>query len=450
MTRPGDDSDARAVTGEPGEPPRLAEAVRARLVTLASDTLGTLGVEETPASLRPFRLFTPAGRARHAAGHLLAALDNEPAFRQRVAALVAERHPDISGALAGDVVHAVAPADIAAVAYLVRPRGWEETVRTAQEELSREQRATDGPGADDAVRRLQGQLATARTKAREDADRLRAELRAAKDEISSLRHRLRDARAAAKASAEASVEAAEALRRERADFQQAQSAADAETRRLRSRLADAEAAVDTARRAAKEGRSIEDLRLRLLLDTVIEATQGLRRELALAPTDLRPADAVAARRPDDAGVADVRARASEPDDPALLDHLLALPQAHLVVDGYNVTKTGYGALPLEVQRQRLLGGLGALAARSGAEVTVCFDGAALDARVVVAAPRGVRVLFSEPGETADELIRRLVRAEPSGRPVVVVSTDREVADGVRAAGARAVPATALLRRLDRG
>jgi hypothetical protein len=60
------------------------------------------------------------------------------------------------------------------------------------------------------------------------------------------------------------------------------------------------------------------------------------------------------------------------------------------------------------------------------------------------------VLFSKPGEIADELIRRLVRAEPAGRPLVVVSSDREVADGVRRAGARAVPAAALVRRLDRG
>jgi predicted RNA-binding protein with PIN domain len=57
------------------------------------------------------------------------------------------------------------------------------------------------------------------------------------------------------------------------------------------------------------------------------------------------------------------------------------------------------------------------------------------------------VLFSRKGQTADELIRRLVRAEPDGRPVVVVSSDREVADGVRRAGAYPLPADALLRRL---
>jgi predicted RNA-binding protein with PIN domain len=91
-----------------------------------------------------------------------------------------------------------------------------------------------------------------------------------------------------------------------------------------------------------------------------------------------------------------------------------------------------------------------LAARTNCEVTCVFDGAVVDAPVQPTGSRQVRVRFSAPGETADELIRRLVRAEPPGRPVVVVSSDREVAEGVEKAGARALAAVALLRRLDRG
>ena len=67
-----------------------------------------------------------------------------------------------------------------------------------------------------------------------------------------------------------------------------------------------------------------------------------------------------------------------------------------------------------------------------------------------AAPRGLRVLFSSAGEPADDLIRRLVAAEPPRRPVVVVSSDREVAEDVRRAGAYPVDSVLLLRRLDRG
>jgi len=182
---------------------------------------------------------------------------------------------------------------------------------------------------------------------------------------------------------------------------------------------------------------------------VVESAGALRRELALPPVSTRPADHVEGATPGDR-VAGGDAQALLSDDPALLDQLLSLPQVHLIVDGYNVTKSGYPDLPLETQRTRLVNGLSALVARCGAEVTCCFDGATVAGRVPSLRGRGVRVLFSKPDEDADELIRRLVRAEPPGRAVVVVSSDREVADGVRRSGARPVSATALLRRLDRG
>ena len=80
-----------------------------------------------------------------------------------------------------------------------------------------------------------------------------------------------------------------------------------------------------------------------------------------------------------------------------------------------------------------------------------FDGSGLEgARAPgTAAPRGVRLLFSGPGQTADDVLRELVRAEPPGRPLVVVSSDREVADDVRRDGARAVPSRALLALVER-
>ena len=118
-----------------------------------------------------------------------------------------------------------------------------------------------------------------------------------------------------------------------------------------------------------------------------------------------------------------------------------------LVDGYNVTKTGFGELTLAEQRERLVTGLLRVASTTGSEVTCCFDGTGTGGRAV-AAPRGVRVLFSS-GEIADDLIRRLVAAEPPGRPVVVVTSDRAVADDVEAMGAVSVPSTALLARLSR-
>ncbi|HET6478900.1 MAG TPA: NYN domain-containing protein, partial [Actinoplanes sp.] len=219
--------------------------------------------------------------------------------------------------------------------------------------------------------------------------------------------------------------------------------------RLKTRLAEAESLAATGKQAAKDARAADDARLWLLIETIGQAASGLRRELALNPTDKMPADFVADVAADRPGSPErSRARAQDTDDPGRLDQLLALPRAHLIVDGYNVTKRGFADMSLEQQRKRLITGLGGIAAQTGDEVTVVFDGAE---RVhgLPPAPRGVRVLFSRKGDTADELIRQLVRAEPAGRPIVVISSDREVADGVRRHGAYPMGADSLLRRLSR-
>jgi rRNA-processing protein FCF1 len=54
------------------------------------------------------------------------------------------------------------------------------------------------------------------------------------------------------------------------------------------------------------------------------------------------------------------------------------------------------------------------------------------------------VVFSPPGVIADDVIRRLAAAEPVGRVVIVVSSDREVADAVRRSGARVAESAVLL------
>jgi predicted RNA-binding protein with PIN domain len=182
---------------------------------------------------------------------------------------------------------------------------------------------------------------------------------------------------------------------------------------------------------------MDDARLWLLVDTVTEAAAGIRRELSLPAPPMRPADTV--------GSVEARMQRRVVGDPAALDALLALPNTHLIVDGYNVTKAGYGELPLADQRTRLIGALAAVAARSGAEVTVAFDGGRRPP-AMPPTPRSVRVLFSAPEEIADDLIRRVVAAEPPGRPLLVVSSDKQVALDVGRAGAWTADAAVLLAR----
>ncbi|WP_079064292.1 NYN domain-containing protein [Streptomyces sp. NRRL F-4489] len=428
----------------------LPEGVRRRVVALTAESFGALTVSELPPALRQYARFTPSRRAKFAGNAMAAALEGDAVFRQRIAGRLRDAQPELAEALEQGTPPAAAdPLDVAAAAYVLRPEGWVKLVAAAGEEAQRARAERAGAEAEREVARLRQELAQARGQARTETERVRADLEAARKENESLQRKLRSALSDIKrgeaAVRKAQAAAAEARERAAAD----RAAADSELRRLKARIAEAEAALETSRRSAREGRSVEAMRLRLLLDTVLDAAQGLRRELALPPAAGRPADTVDAVEPGRMTPKDIATRALSETDPALLDQLLALPQAHLVVDGYNVTKTGYPTMPLEKQRLRLLGGLAVLAAQTGAEMTCVFDGAELAAPVLLAPPRGVRVLFSKPGVTADELIRQLVRAEPAGRPVVVVSSDREVADGVAKAGARPVASALLLKRLAR-
>ncbi|MFI8928327.1 NYN domain-containing protein [Streptomyces sp. NPDC053474] len=429
----------------------LPDGVRRAVVQIVSDGFGGLTVAELPPQLRQYARFTPTRRVKFAGNAMAAALEGDPVFRQRIGERLREAQPELTAALdAGTPPPAADPLDVAAAAYVLRPTGWVKLVTAAGEEAQR----ADAERADEETRaeleRLRAELAAARAHTKVETDRLRAELDAAKKEAESMHRKLRGALSDVKRGEAALRKATADAEAARAEGQAQLSATDSETRRLKARLSEAEAALEATRRAAREGRSVEDMRVRLLLDTVLDAAQGLRRELALPPVSVRPAETVDAVEPGRMTPKDIAARALSENDPAILDQLLALPQAHLVVDGYNVTKTGYPTMPLEKQRLRLLGSLSQLALQTGAEVTCVFDGAELAAPVLLAPPRGVRVLFSKPGVTADELIRQLVRAEPPGRPVIVASTDREVADGIAKAGARPVASAVLLKRLTRG
>ena len=438
-------ADAPDVTA-PESGPGLAdldERVRRRVVGLAASRLGDIPVQEVPPRLRPFVRFAARRRAELAGPVLDAVLAHDAVFRQRVA-----------DALGGPAAPGAdtPPVELAALAWLTRHPGWVEAVAVVPPVGSVRS------GADLASVRLTEALAAARADARRDraiASRcwfgVSAELtRTARAEVDSLRVEVAAARSEAQRAVRATAaadERASLAERER-DAVAARAVADGVTaaageRRLRLRVAELEQAVGDGRRDGRRDRAAADTRLRLLVDTVVGAAHGLAAELALPATaPSLPADAVDARPPGDPG-ADAVLRW---DDPALLPRFLSLPGAHLIVDGYNVTKAAVPTLTLEEQRAQLVRVLGALAVQTGAEVTVVFDGS--DVTVVpAAAVRGVRVRFSPHGVTADVVIRAMARAEPVGRPVVVVSSDREVADGVSRAGARPAPSSVLTARL---
>jgi len=428
---------------DPGDPGVvvLSEPARQRLVAIAADVLARMPADDVPAALRTIARFTPVKRARLGGPTLAAVLDADGDFRATVAETVVATAPQLAQAVRDRTSTAASdPIDTAIVAYLTRPDGWTEAVAQANARWADER--GHGDASNERMARLREEVAELRARSKAEPSRVRKALQEADEataaELSGLRRQLRALRAEQRAGAGAAEQASSALAEAHRQIEAAASAHEAELRRLRSRITDLERAAESSRRGARVDRDVDDARLWLLVDTLTEAAAGIRRELSLPAPVLRPGDTVASVTPG--------ARSRRADDPAAVDSLLALPNVHVIVDGYNVTKTGYGGLSLSDQRQRLIGAMATLAGRSGAEVTIAFDGGERPpAQPPV--PRGVRVLFSAADEIADDLIRALVDAEPTGRPVVVVTSDQQVVTDVQRAGAWTVPSAVLLTRL---
>lgn len=110
---------------------------------------------------------------------------------------------------------------------------------------------------------------------------------------------------------------------------------------------------------------------------------------------------------------------------------------HLLLDGYNVLRKvnrfadlsledGRGALVRFVQETRPQGS-------HRNSITIVFDGR--EDVVSLGSPADVRVLFSR-GESADDVIKRLVQESSSPRDIVLVTEDRDLGYFCRSLGAQ--------------
>jgi len=301
--------------------------------------------------------------------------------------------------------------------WLTRPDGWEAAAEALLADDEREREEARGTAdarreqrrreaAETAAQRALADLAVAR-------DLLEAE-RAARAAAEAEQARLRDELAVAKSRV---GEGARAARRTTAE------AAAEELAVLRAELAEVVAARDAALadRAALHGDGPVDLeRVRMLLTEALVLSKG--------------------------GIPRARQRKRKPiavpgglygNSVAAATHVLRTAGAVVLVDGYNVAKTGWPALSLEQQRTQCIELAESLARRWGTLVHIVFDGAD-----VVGATAGgrrlVRVSYSPAGVTADDVLRAEVEAIDSDRPVVVVTSDQAVVHDVRAAGANTV------------
>lgn len=119
----------------------------------------------------------------------------------------------------------------------------------------------------------------------------------------------------------------------------------------------------------------------------------------------------------------------------------------IIVDGYNFIGRQDGLRgDIEAKREQLIDQLARYRALKGHSVSVVFDGWRSgwpsehgELR------RGIEVIFSRQGEKADQVVIRMARE--LGSAGLVVSSDREVAQQVRAAGSIAISVGEFEKRL---
>jgi len=423
--------------------PMLPAQVRTRVIGWAAEALPL--VSDLPASLKRVADFAPNRRAKLGGNMIATALESDDSFREHLATQVFAAQGELAQAVKDGAPPAAAdPVDVAALLWLDRPEGWEKGFDDAVRRLIASAPAVD----EEALARLRDRVDASEQQAREQRARSKERIDELKAENAALRRKLGEARAAQRSATSDASQTSEEARRRVEEAEATAAAAEAEVRRLRGQVEELQQQLTAHRRDHRSERDQVTLRARILLDTLLDASQGLRRELALPPVTGSPAEELE-EQIGRAREGQAAHPARRPSDPMLLENYLAMPRVRLLVDGYNVSKEGWPDSSLEAQRIRLLQGMAALIARTGAETTVVFDAAESSTRPMVNPPRGVKVLFSPPGVIADDVIRDLVGAEPEGRPVVVVTSDQAVARDVRRAGARVVGAGSLLGLLTR-
>lgn len=443
--QPGAGASSGAVQDGEGPAVFLTEPVRRRAVEIAAVAMPGLGPGKVPARLRRFLKFSPVKRAKLAKPELVVALAADAAFREGLAQVLTATDSPLIAAIAtgGEVSPMADPAEVAALAYLIRPEGWRDLIATAAQAVPE---APEAPVVETVAEGDAKRLAALE----KENGKLRGALTEQRSAAAVLQEELRRARRDLKDSEDRAAKAAGDLAAERGRLKHVDAERRSERRRLESEMESLKAQLERIRKADKEHERLTSARLWLLMETLSGTATGLRRELGLEPVVERPADYIGEElcaEPEQRTAEG--SRGLDQTDPQRLDHLLSLPNPHLIVDGYNVTISAWGeTLTLEQQRNRLVHGLGAVAAQTNAEITVVFDGA--DA-IFGAKPsaRGVRVLFSAKGQIADDVVVELARVEPEGRPVIVVSSDQEVAMRVRREGANPVPSPLLVRWLQR-
>jgi hypothetical protein len=124
---------------------------------------------------------------------------------------------------------------------------------------------------------------------------------------------------------------------------------------------------------------------------------------------------------------------------------------HIIIDGYNLIRQSKRLSPLDLQdiqlgRDTLVDMLAAYKKIKSHRITVVFDGITAP---TFSQPRdrrkGISIIFSHKGESADAVIKKMARKERQG--ALVVSSDQDIIQSAEASGAATVSANEFENKL---
>jgi predicted RNA-binding protein with PIN domain len=446
---------------------KISDELLLPLLEDAADTLRSLDTIDVPKSLRPVHGFDRRGLlAGPGRRQLVRALVVEESFRAQVFERFAGRDEVQATAAAWDPIDALACIEtatarhdlplLASMLWALQPEGAEFGLGVIVA------RVADSPRAAGAARGHQTQdreladlvetrrrLEAARIEAETEVERVTNDLkkerstrRAREEQVSD---ELRAAQRKVELLAEQLAQASGALDEERLRTAREAKRAHAledDVRKLRAELERHRGRAERATRSARDARDVEEAAG--AVEQTAASLRALARRLRSGPVANASADepprAPTRRTPPDLPKGLVA------DSPPGVEAMLRTPDAMLAIDGYNVTKRAWAEATAADQRERLGMAATELHRRLGCKVLIVFDG---DGTAALPGVRrgGVRVIFSDASEEADDALVREVTALPKRVPVVVASSDAWVRSHAEAAGAVVVAADTLLRVL---
>jgi len=451
----------------------VPEAMLMPLIEVAADVLRELEPVDVPSSLRQLHGFDRRGLlAGPGPRQLRRALATDSTFCARVVERFVAR-PEVEAMLgswsaetgASTVTDAASRGDLGLLAsalWAARPAGYafglgvavvldgqerdrqreteagktESQARAALEEANRRAEAARME-AEAAAERAEKELHKERTARRSREDEAIEAAGAAQRQADALQTELDQAMAVVEENQNVATRASQRARSLENDLRKLR----ADTRELRARAESTASHLDDRDEKALADAATAARQLSVSLD----ALQRRVREAATA--ELPSPDVTVTRKP----APTKRTQPEVPkglvaETPAGIEAMLGTDDVVLIVDGYNVAHRAWSEATPADQRERLAIAATALSRRLNCEIVLVFDG---DGSGSLPSLRrgGVRVLFSDAGEEADEVVVREVESRPRRIPVVVASSDAWVREHAAGQGAVVVGAEALTKVL---